>query len=135
MIINPTSDTLKLDKENQFVYVQAKDKNGKWRDIERGIPSDVISDGTIDLKPNEYWELNIQSYTGGFKTKMRALIKFPEIPDWVNGKTISKPKVLISNEIDCFINASQFIRSGLTKTLIDKYPFEDYQFDRIFYYP
>jgi hypothetical protein len=64
---------------------------------------------------------------------MRIVVKIPAVYDWETHTTRQNDIELISNEIDCKINAAQFVRSGFTKT--DTYPFEDYSFDRIITIP
>ena len=132
-IINEMQDTLLMqDYIHEQIFVQAKDKNGVWRNIQTHIPSDAITDKIYKLTSNKFWEFAIQSYSGGYKTKMRVVVKIPAVYDWKNFKKLSEDKEFISNEIDCEINASQFVRSGFTKDRTGGYyPFEDYVFDRI----
>jgi hypothetical protein len=133
-IINETQDTLLMQEAFvQIINVQAKDKNGLWRNIQTIIPTDVISDKIHKLEPDKFWEFAIQSYSGGFKTKMRVVVKIPAIYNWNDfpETKITDDKKFLSNEIDCEINASQFVRSQFTKSTTEAYPFEDYEFDRI----
>lgn len=137
-IINESQDTLLMqDRFCEQINVQAKDRNGKWRNIQTYIPTDVLTDNIQKLPPNKFWEFAIQSYSGGFKTKMRVVVNIPAIYlyDWKNitsePQKLSDDKRFISNEIDCYINASQFMRSEFSKDRTESYPFEDYIFDRI----
>ena len=152
-IINETQDTLLMQGYlHERIFVQAKDKNGAWRDIQTYVPTDVLTDGVHKLAPNKFWEFAIQSYSGGFKTKMRVVVKTrvkhkeDESEEEIvftteEGETIVIPKLkplpegvekeFISNEIDCEINASQFVRNQFSKDITEGYPFEDYVFDRI----
>ena len=157
-IINETQgDTLLFyDRLHEQIYVQAKDKNGVWRNIQTYIPSDVLSNTIHKLEPNKFWEFAIQSYSGGFKTKMRVVVKthvkYKEdeseediVFTTEEGETIVIPKLkpieegvekeFISNEIACEINASQFVRNQFSKDVTEGYPFEDYLFDRIISIP
>ena len=116
-IINETQDTINIPWNiRDQTAIQAKDKNGIWREILTSTPSNIIYDGT--LAPNKFWDFYIPSYSGGFKTKMRVIVKIPNIQE------------LVSNEIDCEINASQFVRDKFQKARFEIYPFEDYEFDR-----
>ena len=151
-IINETQEDTLLFREriHEYIYVQARDKKGIWRNIQTYIPSDVVSETTHKLEPNSFWEFAIQSYSGGFKTKMRVVVKTRIKPKEKeeaiiiqddNGDNIiiqplmrfprGEEKEFISNEIDCEINASQFVRSQFTKDITESYPFEDFMFDRI----
>jgi hypothetical protein len=141
-IINETQDTLYIQ---DYIYeqfsVQAKDRNGVWRDIQYYVPSDVISDSIYKLEPNKFWEFAVQSYSGGFKTKMRVAAKIRAVYkyNWRNyaaePRKLSEDKEFISNEIDCEINASQFVRGEFAKDRNEGYPFEDYIFDRFITIP
>jgi hypothetical protein len=135
-IINETTDTLLMQESiGQIFHVQAKDKNGLWRNIQTIVPTDVISSTIYKLEPNKFWEYAIQAYSGGFKTKMRVVVKIPAVyvfnQDNFTETKLTDDKEFISNEIDCEINASQFVRNQFTKSTTESYPFEDYEFDRI----
>ncbi len=135
-VFNETLDTLHWSYDfDQQISIQAKDKNGVWREIFTHIPSDVISDYKQHLAPNKFWDFHIQTYSGGFKTKMRVVVKIPELWnyewDWGKGKEkLQDAKEFISNEIDCEINASQFVRDGFQKARFETFPFEDYEFQQ-----
>jgi hypothetical protein len=120
-IINETKDTLKLQGYYTYaISVQAKDRKGKWRKIQSHSVTDVIETEIHKLEPNQFWEYSIQSYSGGFKTKMRVVVNLPELYDWENHRKIDNSKTFVSNEIDCEINAAQFVREKGQET----YPFE-----------
>ncbi|WP_234995096.1 WG repeat-containing protein, partial [Alkalitalea saponilacus] len=139
-IINPSHDTLRFSDGREQIFVQAKDKSGNWRTIETDGSLFRHGFNTHKLKPNEYWETFVFAYDGGFKTKMRVLVKFPTINNFnfVGNKIetikISEGFEITSNTIDCKINPVQFIRKQSTKSKINKYLFEDYNFDRIMYF-
>lgn len=129
-IINPSNDIL-FSPESQ---VQALDRNGKWRNIEFEFPSDVVFE-PYGLKPKLCMIMKAMAYNGGFNTKMRIVVSFPEKKNSKTGKVTRKTFSLISNEINCSINASQFIRNGFTRSRADAIPFEDFDFDKPFSIP
>ena len=121
-IINENLDTLYL---NQFyekqIIIQAKDRNGIWREIV-DYPHDLYPElrplNVYKLPLQHFWEFTIPSYSGGFKTKLRIIFRYQNVEDFeqwwwqkermpvFSGKVID----VYSNEINCEINASQFVQ-------------------------
>jgi hypothetical protein len=125
-IINPTKDTLKFTPDSDISLIQAKDKSGKWRYIESAVGSDVMYINTDNLDPLKCWNTKVVAYQGGFKTKMRVVTFIPSHNGCLK---------VYSNEVDCSVNASQFVRKYFTSSKNDYVPFEDYDFDRDYTIP
>jgi hypothetical protein len=121
-VANYSHDTLYFDAHDGplYMYLQAKDKNGEWRDIEC-IPTlqrCVVSYRTLFLASNEFWEFAIPVYQGEFRTKLRARLLYsrsaPEKTLWGRGQhkllvwEQNKNEVIYSNEIDGYVNPGQF---------------------------
>jgi hypothetical protein len=114
-IANTTKDTFSIDAQDSRLYVkiQAKDKNGNWRDIEY-LPSSWCGNSyhTVYLRPNEYWDFNMPVYFGVLKTKLRAVLSFTRKFNAKEERNILERKVIYnapiySNEIDGYINPGQ----------------------------
>jgi hypothetical protein len=70
------------------------------------------------LPLQHFWEFTIPSYSGGFKTKLRIIFRYQNVEDFeqwwwqkermpvFSGEVIE----VYSNEINCEINASQFVQ-------------------------
>ncbi|MES2764758.1 MAG: WG repeat-containing protein [Bacteroidota bacterium] len=89
--------------------VQAKNKQGEWKDIEY-LPSSWCGNSyhTLTLEPNYYWTFLTPVYEGDFKTKLRIELQYAN-PD----KEVSKDKkeiTVYSNEFESSINPGQFWR-------------------------
>ena len=120
-IINENLDTLYL---NQFyekqIIIQAKDRNGIWEIVD--YPNDLYPElrplNVYKLPLQHFWEFTIPSYSGGFKTKLRIIFRYQNVEDFeqwwwqkermpvFSGEVIE----VYSNEINCEINASQFVQ-------------------------
>lgn len=80
------------------LIMQAKDRDGLWRDIERNACSgDMISKGYFKLPQGHNAEFNVPIYVGGYKTRLRIKADF-------------KSGIVYSNEFDGSINPGQFWR-------------------------
>ena len=94
-----------------YMYTQALDKDGTWRDI--SVINSRCGNGirNIPLKQNNYWEFKVPVYEGSIKTKMRLKLKY------VGAKVTYDPRVeykgitIYSNEYDGSINPGQFWNS------------------------
>lgn len=109
-VANMTNDTLFFSTEvgRISLVLQAKDKNGKWRDIEyllHGWCGNAYYEQS--LAPSQHWAFSSPIYHGAFKTKIRAVLesyrdsKDPGYPDHLK---------VYSQEIDGSINPAQFWR-------------------------
>lgn len=118
-IANAAPDTAYFPAQDSRLYLnlQAKDKNGEWRDIEY-LPSSWCGNSyhTLFLPPDNYWEFTVPIYDGEFKTKLRAKLMYT-IKDKKDNIT------LYSNECEGSINPGQFWRkSGYSPSgLMDPY--------------
>jgi len=103
-VANTSTDTLYFSAQDSRLYmkVQAKDKNGIWRDIEY-LPSSWCGNSyhTVFLAPRECWEFSTPIYHGEFKTKMRVELLYKKE---ANQK---KDDVIYSNEYTGYINPGQ----------------------------
>ena len=113
-IINNTGDTVFFGVQDSRLQmkVQAKDKSGKWKDIEY-LPSSWCGNSyyAIPLNAGDFWKLSTPIYHGVFKTKLRIVLE----DSWgygmnrhVNKK--QKNRVYYSNEYNGTINPGQFFR-------------------------
>jgi hypothetical protein len=109
-LINPTNDTIFFStnfKNELNIIVQAKDKNGKWRNISmvRGLSpyekENKIKDLVVGLPPQYFWEIQLPTYNGFLNTKCRAIVR--------TSKKDAAP--IVSKEWDAGINPAQFWRS------------------------
>jgi hypothetical protein len=121
-IINENLDTLYLDQHyDKQIIIQAKDRIGIWREI-FDYPHDLYPElrpmKVNKLPHRQFWEFTIPSYSGGFKTKLRIVFRYQNVYDfehwfWNDERSpIFSGDVIevYSNEIDCEINASQFVQ-------------------------
>ncbi len=106
-VVNTTSDTIYFDAQDSRLYlkIQAKDKEGNWRDIEY-LPSSWCGNSyhSLFLPEDHIWEFTIPKYDGGFQTKLRAELLYKK--DFKDKDSIT----LYSNEFDGKVNPAQFWR-------------------------
>ncbi len=86
--------------------LQAKDKDGKWKDIENEFSGGICGTGLEEEKLGQYDYLlsTIPLFEGEIKTVMRAELTYPH-PKFKGAKI-----KIYSNEIECGINPAQFWR-------------------------
>lgn len=105
-IQNYSVDTIQFKAQDSRLdlKLQAKNKNGKWKDIEY-LPSSWCGNSyhIIELPTNCYWQFTLPRYEGDFETLLRAELKY------INPKT-KKEKLIYSNEFNGSINPGQFWR-------------------------
>lgn len=111
-VANTTSETYTFSAQDSRLYmnVQAKDRNGEWRDIEY-LPSSWCGNSyhAISLESGEYWSFLTPVYEGDFKTKLRIkLVYHAKDSDSDSGK--EKFAIVYSNEYSGSINPGQFWR-------------------------
>ena len=78
-VVNTTENNsrLKLDGERINVIMQAKDKNGSWKNIEYFVPDIDRSEFNDDiLLRNSYREMTLPVYKGEFKTLLRVSLSY-----------------------------------------------------------
>jgi hypothetical protein len=106
-LLNNSDSGYYFDAQDSRLYMtlQAKDRKGKWRDIEY-LPSSWCGNSyhTLYLAGKEYWQFKVPLYNGEFKTKIRARLAYKKT---ARGKD---NKVIYSNTIDGSINPAQFWR-------------------------
>jgi hypothetical protein len=118
-IQNYSIDTIQFNAQDSRLYMklQAKNKNGEWKDIEY-LPSSWCGNSyhTIELPSNCYWQFDLPKYEADFKTLLRAELKY------INPIT-KKEKLIYSNEFDGSINPGQFWRKPdyIPRGIMDPY--------------
>ncbi|WP_170110252.1 WG repeat-containing protein [Flavilitoribacter nigricans] len=118
---NTTRDTFLFSVQDSRLYmkVQAKDRNGKWRDLDY-LPNSWCGNSyhTLFLPPAHFWEFRLPVYEGAIKTKLRVLLYN------YHRKTDSREKLeLLSPEIEAYVNPAQFWRkqSYTPTSIMDPY--------------
>ncbi|WP_294673710.1 WG repeat-containing protein [uncultured Fluviicola sp.] len=106
-VANKTADTIRFGAQDSRLYmnVQAKNKHGKWADIEH-LPSSWCGNSyhRLKLMPNEYWPFVTPAYEGEYKTKLRIKLEYSD--KGKNGK--EELQIIYSNEYDGSVNPGQF---------------------------
>lgn len=108
-IVNKGEKPVNLGADyNLRIKAQAKDRDGKWKDIERDESVLICGNGKNDevLGQYDYIKYAIPVYSGDFKTVMRIVLNYPH-PKYKNVKV-----KIYSNEIECGINPAQFWRKA-----------------------
>lgn len=98
-LINASKDTIDLALQDGQIKIiqQAKNKNGKWQDIENFINSWCShSYYMVKLAPHEYQIYPVPIFKGTFKTRLRFKVKLNK-------------KEIYSNEFVGEINKGQFL--------------------------
>ncbi len=106
LIVNTLSDTaFFMTIENQLnLLLQAKDKDGIWRDIHKmENPICGRSFKMRALPPGEYWDFCSPVYEGTFKTKIRAKVEL------LRDRNRDDKLTIYSNEVTDTINPGQFL--------------------------
>lgn len=95
--------------------VQAKDKQGIWRDIEY-LPASWCGNSyhILTLEPNYFWTFSTPNYVGDFKTKLRIALE--SLAKKSKYSSTIEHNYLYSNEYDGSINLGQFWRKEDTKS-------------------
>ena len=122
-VANTSGDTINFNAQDSRLYMkmQARDKDGAWRDIEY-LPNSWCGNSYhhVELPANHYWTFVAPIYEGIFYTKLRValtyidpkdLVKPPEqegLLDW--GYRDKRELVVYSNEFEGSINPGQFWR-------------------------
>jgi hypothetical protein len=105
-ISNTLSDTIFFDAQDSRLnmILQAKDKDGKWKDIEY-LPSSWCGNSyhMVYLPPNNYWRFIIPVYDGKVKTQLRAVLSYKSSIE-------GDEQIIYSNEFSGSINPGQFSR-------------------------
>lgn len=123
-VANATADTMIFNAQDGRLYMkmQAKDKQGAWRDIEY-LPSSWCGNSyhSIALADNHYWAFAAPVYEGSFYTKLRIQLTYVDLTDTASIKKNDGPMLdwryrgcreltIHSNEFDGSINPAQFWR-------------------------
>lgn len=108
-VVNNTFKPITFNVQSGRLYLklQAKDRNGNWKDIEF-LPSSFCGNSyyTIHLESQMYWSFVIPIYEGEFKTRMRAELKYVD-PNYKREEI-----TIYSNEFDGSVNPGQFWRQN-----------------------
>lgn len=107
-----------------YMKVQAKDKNGEWRDIEY-LPSSWCGNSyhILTLDPGRQWQFVTPRYEGDFKTRLRIQLKYIHPKDKKSTPWDRKEITVYSNEYEGSINPGQLWRKGKYRSggLMDPY--------------
>lgn len=105
-IINTAPDSIFFEAQDSrlSMNMQAKDKDGNWKDIEY-LPGSWCGNSyhTLFLAPGEYWRFSTPIYTGALKTELRAKLVYKE-----NSDSHGNEKVIYSNVVRGGVNPGQF---------------------------
>lgn len=106
-VSNATATNYYFPAENSRLdmILQAKNKNGTWKDIEY-LPHSWCGNSyhTLYLPPDSAWKFSMPLYHGTYQTKIRAMLLYQRDPKQKNEDT------LYSNEIEGSVNPAQFWR-------------------------
>ncbi|MCE3283569.1 MAG: repeat-containing protein, partial [Chitinophagaceae bacterium] len=109
-VSNASCDTAFFAAQDSRLYLnlQAKDKQGQWRDIEY-LPSSWCGNSyhQLFLGPAEHWKFVIPEYEGEFATLIRAKLRYQKT------RGDREEVILFSNEIKGKINPGQFWNKSL----------------------
>jgi WG containing repeat len=101
---NTTQDTLVLEVSDSrlYMYLQAKDSKGVWRNIMYS-PSSWCGNSfhKIFLPPGRFWSFTVPVMQGGLETKLRVVLK---------DKDAQGNILYVSNEFEGGVNPGQFWR-------------------------
>ncbi len=104
-IVNNREDTIYFNAQDSRLYLllQAKDKQGVWKDIEY-LPSSWCGNSyhTLFLPKNHYWEFAIPEYEGSLQTQLRAKLWYKPTKDSKDSE------ILYSEEFAGSVNPGQF---------------------------
>lgn len=102
---NGSGDSISFKAQDSRLYMklQARDRNGEWRDLEH-LPNSWCGNSyhTLHLAPNTYWTFTMPDYEGEMNTFIRAELKY------VDPSHPKKEKLIYSNEIRGSVNPAQF---------------------------
>ena len=105
----------RTDLGNLEMVMQALDRQGNWRDIER-VPYGSCGNEfyNVSLDANKFWVLTAPVYKGEFKTKLRISLKYlpngKEDGEFIDSYRDSDKETIYSNTFDGSINPAQFWR-------------------------
>lgn len=106
-IINDCDHSIRVPSVDGALYIvlEAKDRSGKWRQIE-SFPSSWCGNSYVksSLNPKYFLKFSVPDYRGGYRTKLRAVLEI------YNNK--EKHVKIYSNEISGSINPAQFWREN-----------------------
>lgn len=125
MVANRSKKEILFSAQDSRLYmkVQAKDQDGKWKDIEY-LPSSWCGNSyhTLTLEPDNYWQFETPVYAGSMKTKLRIELKYRNPSGRQEGHRASQ-KTIYSNEYYGSINPGQFSnkRTYYSGGLMDPY--------------
>ena len=116
-IANTTNKQMifRTDLGNLEMVMQALDRQGNWRDIER-VPYGSCGNEfyNVSLDANKFWVLTAPVYKGEFKTKLRISLKYlpngKEDGEFIDSYRDSDKETIYSNTFDGSINPAQFWR-------------------------
>ena len=119
---NTTRDTIFFNAQDSCLYMkmQAKDKDGEWRDIEY-LPSSWCGNSyhVIMLPPDRYWSFVAPVYEGTFATTMRIALTYIDPSEKADphsklssrlGYGGKRELIMFSGEFNGSVNPGQFWR-------------------------
>lgn len=105
-VFNSSHDTIFFNAQDSrlALLLQAKDKSGKWRDIDYLVQSTCgNSYHTLYLPQKRYWQFEVPVFEGEFETKIRAKLYY-----FNNSDEKKQEQIIYSHEFDGGINPGQF---------------------------
>jgi WG containing repeat len=110
-LVNTTKDTIffQTDADELQITIQARDKKGVWRDISavRNLSPyqkrNPVGIKSLGLPPQSFWDIQLPTYAGVFKTQCRAIIKTDK----------KDAALIVSKEWSAGINPAQFWKSPM----------------------
>ncbi|MFM9952118.1 MAG: WG repeat-containing protein [Saprospiraceae bacterium] len=112
-VANTTHKNIEFNAQDGRIYMklQARDANGKWRDIEY-LPSSWCGNSyhIQSLKKNQYWSFSIPKYNGAIKTQIRASLTYNASTSKSEERRNDNTITIYSNEFEGSINPGQFWR-------------------------
>lgn len=118
-ISNFSVDTIHFEAQDSRLYLklQAKNKKGKWKDIEY-LPNSWCGNSyhKVELAPKKYWSFQFPKYQGVYKTLIRAELEY------IDPKTKKEVKIY-SQPFSGSVNPGQFWRKPeySPRSLMDPY--------------
>ena len=112
-VVNGSKKKVSFNAQDSRLYmkVQAKDRSGRWLDIEY-LPSSWCGNSyhTLTLDAKTFWTFATPAYEGDFKTKFRIALEYVDSKSVFRYRRNQRTIVIYSNEYDGSVNPGQFWR-------------------------
>jgi hypothetical protein len=94
-VANTTDKAIAFGTQDNRLYmkVQAKNRQGEWKDIEH-LPGSWCGNSYYDIQlpENHYWQFTTPVYEGDFATKLRIAVEYKEYSEPAPAKKKPRPK-------------------------------------------